>query len=55
MKSNTTDKYILLLALETLKEQVIDAMKDKFTDEGIKVSAQHLARINKQITLAQSN
>jgi hypothetical protein len=43
------DKYILTLALETLKEQVLDAMKDKQTEQGIKISEQHLARINKQL------
>ena len=42
------DKYILLLALETLEEQVLDAIKDKETVSGIKISAQHLARIRKQ-------
>ena len=42
------DKYILLLALETLEEQVLDAIHDKHTEEGIKISAQHLARIRKQ-------
>lgn len=43
------DKYILTLALETLKEQVLDVMKDKQTEQGIKISEQHLARINKQL------
>ena len=43
------DKYILLLALQVLKQEVIDAMKNKETEEGIKISEQHLARIKKQI------
>ena len=45
------DKYILLLALETLKEQVTDAMKDKQTKKGIEISKQHLSRIKEQIQI----
>lgn len=45
------DKYILLLALETLKEQVTDAMQDKQTEEGIEISKQHLSRIKEQIQI----
>ena len=45
------DKYILLLALETLSEQVVDAMKDKETESGIEISKQHLARIKEQIDI----
>ena len=45
------DKYILLLALETLKEQVTNAMKDKQTKEGIEISKQHLSRIKEQIQI----
>ena len=48
------DKYILLLALETLREQVVDAMKDKKTTSGIEISKQHLVRIKEQINIIRS-
>ena len=48
------DKYILLLALETLKEQVADAMQDKELEEGIEISKEHLSRIEKQIQILKN-
>ena len=45
------DKHILLLALEALWEQVVDAMKNKETKVGIEISEQYLKRIKEQMQI----